>query len=75
MSKSSTPHQVVIVGGGAGGIELATKLGNTFGNKHVVKITLIDSTLTHIWKPLLHEIASGTLDLHSDDLEYLAQAN
>ncbi|MBL4762408.1 MAG: NAD(P)/FAD-dependent oxidoreductase [Gammaproteobacteria bacterium] len=74
MVNSAAAHQVVVVGGGAGGIELATKLGNRFGKKKGVDITLIDSTLTHIWKPLLHEIASGTLDSHRDDLEYLAQA-
>ena len=75
MSETSSPHKIVIVGGGAGGIELATSLGNKFGKKKKAEITLIDSTLTHIWKPLLHEIASGTLDSHADDLEYLAQAN
>ena len=75
MSESSTRHHIVIVGGGAGGVELATKLGNKLGKKKKADITLIDSTLTHIWKPLLHEIASGTLDSHADDLEYLAQAN
>ncbi len=73
--KTSSLHQIVIVGGGAGGIELATKLGNKLGKRKKAEITLIDCTLTHIWKPLLHEIAAGTLDSHADDLEYLAQAN
>jgi NADH dehydrogenase len=50
-------HQVVIVGGGAGGLELATKLGKTLGRKGKAAITLIDRTRTHVWKPLLHEIA------------------
>ncbi len=75
MSETSSPHKIVIVGGGAGGIELATRLGNKLGKKKKAEITLIDCTLTHIWKPLLHEIAAGTLDSHADDLEYLAQAN
>ncbi len=69
----SSRHQIVIVGGGAGGLELATKLGNSLGKKKIADITLIDSKLTHIWKPLLHEVAAGTLDSHEDDIEYLAQ--
>jgi NADH dehydrogenase len=30
-------HQIVIVGGGAGGLELATRLGNKLGKKSVRK--------------------------------------
>lgn len=73
MSESSL-HKIVIVGGGAGGLELATNLGNSLGKKKQAEITLIDAKLTHIWKPLLHEVAAGTLDSHEDDIEYLAQA-
>ncbi|MFE1635546.1 NAD(P)/FAD-dependent oxidoreductase, partial [Acinetobacter baumannii] len=46
-------HHIVIVGGGAGGLELATQLGETFGKNGKAKITLVDQNLTHIWKPLL----------------------
>ena len=67
-------HHIIIVGGGAAGLELATKLGKKLGRKHLADITLIDSSRTHIWKPLLHEIAAGTLDSSEDELEYLAQA-
>ncbi|MGD8570409.1 MAG: NAD(P)/FAD-dependent oxidoreductase [Gammaproteobacteria bacterium] len=67
-------HQVVIVGGGAAGLELATSLGNKLGKKGLADITLIDASRTHIWKPLLHEVAAGTLDSAEDELEYLAQA-
>ncbi|MDT8384823.1 MAG: NAD(P)/FAD-dependent oxidoreductase [Gammaproteobacteria bacterium] len=67
-------HQVVIVGGGAAGLELATALGNRLGKKGLADIVLIDASRTHIWKPLLHEIAAGTLDSAEDELEYLAQA-
>ena len=52
---------IVIVGGGAGGLELACKLGRALGP---AKVTLVDSRLFHIWKPSLHEVAAGTLDLH-----------
>lgn len=74
MSESSV-HEIVIVGGGAGGLELATSLGKTLGKKKRANITLIDSSLIHLWKPLLHEVAAGTLDSHEDDLEYLAQSS
>jgi NADH dehydrogenase len=68
-------HRVVIVGGGAGGLELATKLGNTLGKKKLAEIILIDAKKTHVWKPLLHEIAAGSLNPDKDELEYLAQAH
>ena len=70
----SQRHQVVIVGGGAAGLELATSLGNKLGRKKLADITLIDASRTHIWKPLLHEVAAGTLDSAEDQLEYMAQA-
>lgn len=66
---------IVVVGGGAGGLELVTHLGNTLGKAGRADITLIDATRTHIWKPLLHEVAAGTLDSHDDELDYLAQAS
>ncbi|WP_161781811.1 FAD-dependent oxidoreductase, partial [Acinetobacter baumannii] len=59
-------HHIVIVGGGAGGLELATQLGETFGKNGKAKITLVDQNLTHIWKPLLHEIAAGSLNPHEE---------
>jgi len=72
---SSNLHHVVIVGGGAGGLELATKLGDTLGRKGKAAITLIDRTRTHVWKPLLHEIAAGSMNPDKHELEYLAQAH
>src|SRR3979411_636940 len=71
----SGPHRIVIVGGGAGGRELATRLGNTLGRKGRAEITLVDKTSTHLWKPLLHEIAAGSMDLAEHELSYLAQAD
>jgi NADH:ubiquinone reductase (H+-translocating) len=67
-------HHIVIVGGGAGGLVLATKLGHTLGRRKKARITLIDASLTHIWKPLLHEVAVGTMDSHKDDVIYLGHA-
>ena len=57
----------VIVGGGAGGLELACKLGRKLGPG---KVMLVDSRLYHIWKPSLHEVAAGTLDIHAEGLSY-----
>ena len=67
-------HHIVIVGGGAGGLELATRLGDALGRKKRARITLVDCTRTHLWKPLLHEVAAGSMDLYEHDLDYLAQA-
>lgn len=67
-------HRIVIVGGGAGGLELATQLGDRLGRRGYAEVTLIDCARTHIWKPLLYEVAAGSLDSHADRLEYLAQA-
>jgi len=66
-------QHVVIVGGGAGGLELATRLGRKYGRKGL-KVTLVDRETTHVWKPLLHEVATGRLDSSIDELSYRAQA-
>lgn len=68
-------HRVVIVGGGAGGLELATRLGDTLGKRGRAEITLIDRNRTHVWKPKLHEIAAGSMDMSAHEVSYLAQAH
>ncbi len=68
-------HHIVIVGGGAGGLELATSLGDSLGKSKKAVITLVDSTKTHVWKPLLHEIAAGSMNPDKHELEYMAQAH
>ncbi|WP_111859860.1 NAD(P)/FAD-dependent oxidoreductase [Acinetobacter sp. CFCC 10889] len=67
-------HHIVIVGGGVGGLELVTQLGDTLGKAQKAKITLIDQKLTHIWKPLLHEIAAGTMNPNDEETNYYAHA-
>ncbi len=69
------PHRIVIVGGGAGGLELATRLGDKLGKRGKAHVTLIDKARTHLWKPLLHEIAAGSMDLGVHELDYLAQSH
>ena len=67
-------HRIVIVGGGAGGLELATRLGNSLGRRKKALVTLVDKSRTHLWKPLLHQVAAGSMDLNDHELDYLYQA-
>jgi len=71
---AGSSHHIVIVGGGAGGLALATRLGDTLGKRGEAIITLADRSSTHLWKPLLHEVAAGSMDLDEHELEYMAQA-
>lgn len=66
--------RILVVGGGAGGLELATRLGRQLGKRNKARITLVDTNMTHIWKPLLHEVAAGSLNSSGDELNYVAQA-
>ena len=75
MTATNVAHRIVIVGGGAGGLELATRLGDTLGKKGSAHIALVDKNRTHIWKPKLHEIAAGSMDLSDHELGYMAQAH
>jgi NADH dehydrogenase len=70
----AAPHRIVVVGGGAGGLELATKLGDQLARSGKAHVTLVDRNATHLWKPLLHEVAAGSMDIHAHQLDYLAQA-
>lgn len=67
-------HRIVIVGGGAGGLPLATALGDRLGRHHKAEVTLVDRAETHVWKPLLHEVAAGRMDAAAHDVDYLAVA-
>lgn len=68
------PHRIVIVGGGVGGLGLATRLGETLGKAGDAEIVLVDRSPTHFWKPLLHEAASGQIDPATHQLQYAVQA-
>jgi NADH dehydrogenase len=74
MNSQTLEHHIVIIGGGAGGLELATTLGRKLGKKKRARITLVDQSLTHIWKPLLHEVAAGSLDSGANEINYRAHA-
>ncbi|MDF5721542.1 MAG: NAD(P)/FAD-dependent oxidoreductase [Rhizonema sp. PD37] len=49
-------HQVVIVGGGFGGLYAAKSL-----SRNDIQVTLIDKRNFHLFQPLLYQVATGTL--------------
>ncbi len=61
--------QIVVVGGGSAGLELVARLGKRFG-RDKYDIILLEKNQTHIWKPLLHEVAAGSLDANLDEVGY-----
>jgi NADH:ubiquinone reductase (H+-translocating) len=54
--EKQSPHHVVIVGGGFGGLHAALALG-----KAPVRVTLIDKRNFHLFQPLLYQVATGGL--------------
>ncbi|AFY49768.1 NADH dehydrogenase, FAD-containing subunit [Nostoc sp. PCC 7524] len=54
--KNHQPHQVVIVGGGFGGLYAAKALKTAN-----VNVTLIDKRNFHLFQPLLYQVATGML--------------
>ncbi|MBG1263920.1 NAD(P)/FAD-dependent oxidoreductase [Nostoc commune] len=54
--EKNAPHQVVIVGGGFGGLYAAKGL-----NAANLNVTLIDKRNFHLFQPLLYQVATGTL--------------
>src|SRR3974377_2459653 len=76
MSRVDEPlHRSRVVGGGGGGLGLATRPGARRGRRRKAAVTLIDRSRTHVWKPLLHKVAAGTMDPGDHELDYFAQAH
>ena len=73
--RTNVPHRLVIVGGGAGGLPLACRLGDKFRRSGAAEVTLVDQFATHVWKPLLHEVAAGRMDVESHNVDYLTLAH
>lgn len=69
----SQPHRIVVVGGGAAGLQLVTQAGDRLGSR--VHVTLVERARTHLWKPLLHAVAAGSMDPGKHELNYLAHAH
>ena len=63
-------EHIVVVGGGAGGLELVVKLAKKTRRDSSVEVTLVDRNPTHIWKPLYHEVATGSLNSYHDEASY-----
>ncbi len=74
-ARATALHRIVVVGGGAGGLELATRLGDRLGKRNKAHITLIERARTHFWKPHLHEVAAGSMDINVYQTNYLAQSH
>ncbi|KAG1649034.1 NADH dehydrogenase [Nymphon striatum] len=66
--------RIVVVGGGAGGLNLVTRLSRSLGRKGKADITLVDENLSHIWKPSLHEFAAGTKG-PEEEISFLEHSN
>src|SRR5437763_845452 len=68
-------HRIIVVGGGAAGLELVTRLGDRLGRRARASVTLVERCRTHLWKPLLHAVAAGSIDPGEYEVNYLAQAH
>src|SRR4051794_18726091 len=75
LQRMNAAHRVVVAGGGAAGLELVTRLGDTLGKRGQARITLVERSRAHLWKPLLHSVAAGSLNRPEHELNYLAQAH
>lgn len=74
MTTTTKLHKILVIGGGAGGLELVTQLGHRYKKNPEINVTLVDTKRSHIWKPLLHEVATGSLDPSTDAVVYHAHA-
>ncbi len=72
---STDPCRIVVIGGGAGGLELAIRLARATASPRRARVTLVDRRATHVWKPRLHEIAAGLLLPSEEAAGYAEQAH
>ena len=66
--------RIIVVGGGVAGLILATRLGHALGHRSLARITLIDRSWIHVWKPMLHTFAAGTWNIYEQQVQYVAHA-
>lgn len=75
MPNTSVPYRIIVVGGGAGGLELVIRLAHSGeARRGELEVSLIEQCATHIWKPRLHEIAAGLLVAADEEVSYAALA-
>ena len=72
--QAEAARRIAIIGGGAGGLELAIRLARLTRPGRRARLTLVDRHPAHIWKPRLHEIAAGLLVSAEEEASYAAQA-
>src|SRR4051794_20099936 len=60
---SSTPHRIIILGGGFAGVYAAMALEKKFAKDSSVEITLINRDNFFLFTPMLHEVAASDLDI------------
>lgn len=61
---------ILVLGGGAGGLELVVRLARKLRRASDTDVVLVDKNPTHIWKPLFHEVATGSMNSHHDEASY-----
>src|ERR1700730_17359464 len=66
--------QIDVVGGGVAGIILATRLGRLLGRRGRARVSLIDRSGIHVWKPMLHTFAAGTWNIYQQQVQFIAHA-
>lgn len=57
------PKQILILGGGFGGLYTALYLDKTLAKRPDIKVTLINRDNFFLFTPMLHEVAAGDLDI------------
>ena len=72
-NEQRAPH-IIIVGGGVAGLILVTRLGHVLGRRGLARVTLIDRSWVHVWKPMLHTFAAGTWNIYEQQVQYVAHA-
>jgi NADH dehydrogenase len=66
--------RILVVGGGVAGLILVTRLGHVLGRRGLARVTLIDRSWVHVWKPMLHTFAAGTWNIYEQQVQYVAHA-
>jgi NADH:ubiquinone reductase (H+-translocating) len=66
--------RITVVGGGVAGLILTTRLGQVLGRRGLARVTLIDRSWIHVWKPMLHTFAAGTWNIYEQQVQHLVHA-